>query len=167
MLYPRSIPGIIISLAFFWSYLFFVPPGNWLRNNLAGEGLALAVRGIPLAYMIMAPSLARIAEELDGAARVVGASWWTTSRRIVLPLLRPAIFGSLTILFVAILNDYEAAIFLAKPGTELMGVEMLRQYAQGTEGPVAAMAVIQLGITAVVLGIGALLIRLNRGASRV
>jgi iron(III) transport system permease protein len=166
MLYPRSIPGIIVSLAFFWSYLFFVPPGNWLRNNLAGEGVALAVRGIPLAYMIMAPSLARIAEELDGAARVVGASWWTTSRRIVLPLLRPAIFGSLTILFVAMLNDYEAAIFLAKPGTELMGVEMLRQYAQGTEGPVAAMAVIQLGITAIVLGIGALLIRLNRGASR-
>jgi iron(III) transport system permease protein len=166
MLYPRSIPGIIVSLAFFWSYLFFVPPGNWLRNNLAGEGLALVVRGIPLAYMIMWPSLARIAGELDGAARVVGASWWTTSRRIVLPLLRPAILGSLTILFVAILNDYEAAIFLAKPGTELMGVEMLRQYAQGTEGPVAAMAVIQLGITAIVLGIGALLIRLTRGAAR-
>lgn len=166
MLYPRSIPGIIISLAFFWSYLFYVPPGNWLRNNLIGEGVALAVRGIPLAYMIMWPSLARIAEELDGAARVVGASWWTTSRKIVLPLLRPAILGSLTILFVAMLNDYEAAIFLAKPGTELMGVEMLRQYAQGTEGPVAAMAVIQLGITAIVLGIGALLIRLNRGAPR-
>jgi hypothetical protein len=54
------------------------------------------------------------------------------------------------------LNDYEAAIFLAKPGTELMGVEMLRQYARGTEGPVAAMAVIQLAITAIVLGIGAL-----------
>jgi iron(III) transport system permease protein len=84
----------------------------------------------------------------------------------VLPLLRPAILGSLTILFVAMLNDYEAAIFLAKPGTELMGVEMVRQYAQGTEGPVAAMAVLQLGITAIVLGIGALLIRLNRGASR-
>jgi iron(III) transport system permease protein len=166
MLYPRSIPGIIVSLAFFWSYLFFVPPGNWLRNNLAGEGVALVVRGIPLAYMIMWPSLARIAGELDGAARVVGASWWTTSRRIVLPLLRPAILGSLTILFVAILNDYEAAIFLAKPGTELMGVEMLRQYAQGTEGPVAAMAVIQLGITVIVLGIGALLIRLTRGAAR-
>jgi iron(III) transport system permease protein len=166
MLYPRSIPGIIVSLAFFWSYLFFVPPGNWLRNNLAGEGVALVVRGIPLAYMIMSPSLARIAAELDGAARLVGASWWTTSRRIVLPLLRPAIFGSLTILSVAMLNDYEAAIFLAKPGTELMGVEMLRQYAQGTEGPVAAMAVIQLGITAIVLGIGALLIRLNRGAPR-
>jgi iron(III) transport system permease protein len=76
MLYPRSVPGIIISLAFFWSFLFFVPPGAWVRTNLVGECIALAVRGIPLAYMIMYASLARIATDLDDAARVVGAGWW-------------------------------------------------------------------------------------------
>jgi iron(III) transport system permease protein len=165
MLYPRSVPGIIISLAFFWSFLFFVPPGAWVRNNLVGEGLALAVRGIPLAYMIIQPSLARIATELDDAASIAGAGWWTTARRIVLPQLRPALLGSLLILFVAILNDYEAAVFLAKPGTELMGVEMLRTYAQGTEGPVAALAVVQLAITVVVLGLGGLLFAVTRRRS--
>jgi iron(III) transport system permease protein len=164
MLYPRSVPGIIISLAFFWSFLFFVPPGAWVRNNLVGEGLALAVRGIPLAYMVMYPSLARIAADLDDAARIAGASWWETSRRVVLPLLRPAILGSLAVLFVAIINDYEAAIFLSKPGTELMGVEMLRSYARGITGPVAALAVVQLAISAVVLGAGGLLFaRMTRG----
>jgi iron(III) transport system permease protein len=157
MLYPRSVPGIIISLAFFWSFLFFVPPGDWIRNNLIGETIALAVRGIPLAYMIMYPSLTRIATDLDDAARSVGASWWTTSRRVVLPLLRPAILGSLTILFIAILSDYEAAIFLAKPNTQLMSVEMVQLYARGTVGPVAALAVLQLAITAAVLTLGGLL----------
>jgi iron(III) transport system permease protein len=166
MLYPRSVPGIIISLAFFWSFLFFVPPGGWVRNNLVGEAVALAVRGIPLAYMVMYPSLARIATDLDDAARVAGASWWTTARRIVLPQLRPAMVGSVLILFVTILNDYEAAIFLSKPGTELMGVEMLRAYAQGTEAPVAALAVVQLAITIVVLGLGGLLFALTRRRSR-
>jgi iron(III) transport system permease protein len=166
MLYPRSLPGIIISLAFFWSFLFFVPPGGWVRNNLIGEGIALAVRGIPLAYMVMYPALARIATELDDAARIAGASWWTTARRIVLPQLRPAMLASLLILFVAIINDYEAAVFLAKPGTELMGVEMLRTYAQGTEGPVAAMAVVQLAITVVALGLGGLVFAVLRRGSR-
>jgi iron(III) transport system permease protein len=156
MLYPRSIPGVIISLAFFWSFLFFVPPGAWVRDNLWGEGIALAVRGIPLAYMVMQPSLARLAVDLDDAARIAGASWWTTSRRIVLPLLRPAILTALLVLFVTMMNDYEAAIFLAKPGTELMGVEMLRAYAQGTEGPVAALAVVQVVLTIIVLSIGGL-----------
>jgi iron(III) transport system permease protein len=167
MLYPRSVPGIIISLAFFWSFLFFVPPGAWVRNNLIGECIALAVRAIPLAYMIMYPSLARIATDLDDAARVAGAGWWATSRHIVLPLLRPAILGSLTILFVAILNDYEAAIFLAKPSTQLMSVDMLQLYARGTQGPPAALAVLQLAITALVLTIGGLsLTRMTRGGRR-
>jgi iron(III) transport system permease protein len=167
MLYPRSLPGIIISLAFFWSFLFFVPPGAWIRNNLVGEGIALAVRGIPLAYMIMAPSLTRIATELDDAGRSAGGGWWLVSRTILLPLLRPAIFGSMMIVFIAILNDYETAIFLAKPNTELMGVEMLQQYARGTVGPVAALAVLQLAITAGVLTIGGLLYRrMTRGGVR-
>jgi iron(III) transport system permease protein len=74
----------------------------------------------------------------------------------VLPLLRPALVGSLVILFVAILSDYEAAIFLAKPSTELMSVVMLQLYARGTEGPPAALAVLQLAMTAIVLGVGAL-----------
>jgi iron(III) transport system permease protein len=164
LLYPRSLPGVILSLAFFWSFLFFVPPGAWIRNNLIGEGIALAVRGIPLAYMVMYPSLSRIATDLDDAARVVGAGWWATSRRVVLPLLRPALLGSLMIVFIAILSDYEAAIFLAKPNTQLMSVEMLQQYVKGTGGPVAALAVLQLGITAAVLTVGGLFFkRITRG----
>jgi iron(III) transport system permease protein len=166
VLYPRSVPGVIISLAFFWSFLFFVPPGAWIRNNLVGEGIALAVRGIPLAYMIMNPSLARIATDLDDAARSAGATWWMTSRRLLLPLLRPAILGSMTVVFITILNDYEAAIFLAKPGTELMGVEMLQQYAKGTGGPVAALAVLQLAITIGVLTLGALLFKATTRGDR-
>jgi iron(III) transport system permease protein len=167
MLYPRSLPGIIVSLAFFWSFLFFVPPGAWVRSNLIGEIIALGVRGIPLAYMVMYPSLVRIATDLDDAARVAGAGWWTTSRKVVLPLLRPAMLGSLVILFVAIISDYEAAIFLAKPNTELMSVVMLQLYTRGTEGPPAALAVLQLAITATVLGVGAFLYaRSTRGGRR-
>jgi iron(III) transport system permease protein len=166
MLYPRSVPGIIFSLAFFWSFLFFVPPGAWIRNNLVGEGIALAVRGIPLAYMIMYPALARIATDLDDAARSAGATWWATSRRLLLPMLRPALLASMTIVFITILNDYEAAIFLAKPNTELMGVEMLQQYARGTTGPVAALAVLQLAITVGVLALGAVLFKVTTREDR-
>jgi hypothetical protein len=45
-----------------------------------------------------------------------------------------------------------------------MSVEMLQLYARGTEGPVAALAVLQLAITAGVLALGGLCFkRLTRG----
>jgi iron(III) transport system permease protein len=72
----------------------------------------------------------------------------------------------MTVVFITILNDYEAAIFLAKPGTELMGVEMLQQYAKGTGGPVAALAVLQLAITIGVLTLGALLFKATTRGDR-
>jgi len=109
----------------------------------------------------------RIATDLDDAARGAGASWWATSRRVTLPLLGPAIVASAAVVFITILNDYEAAIFLAKPNTALMGVEMLQQYAKGTGGPVAALAVLQLAITVGVLTIGGLMLKaIRRGARR-
>jgi hypothetical protein len=48
-----------------------------------------------------------------------------------------------------------------------MGVEMLQQYARGTGGPVAALAVIQLALTATVLTVGGITFtRWLKGPSR-
>jgi len=91
----------------------------------------------------------------------VGAGWWLTCRRIVLPLLRPAIFASFILMFVEILNDYDPALFLVKPGTEVIGTIMLSEFIQGTIGPVAALALVQVAATVVVLGVGAALLKIR------
>ena len=93
--------------------------------------LAFVVRNLPFAYVVMYPTLARIGEELDRAGRASGAGWWRTCRSIVLPLLRPAIFSAFVLMFVEILNDYDPALFLVKPGNEVMGTTMLSQFIQG------------------------------------
>jgi iron(III) transport system permease protein len=161
MLYPRAIPGLIIGIGLFWFYLETGGPGAWLRQSIWGIGLAFCIRNLPFAYVVMYPTLARIGEELDRAGRSVGASWWTTSRRIVLPLLRPAIFASFILMFVEILNDYDPALFLVKPGSEVMGTTMLSSFVQGMIGPVAALAMVQVAVTVVVLGIGARLFKIG------
>ncbi|MBA2460727.1 MAG: iron ABC transporter permease [Actinobacteria bacterium] len=155
MLYPRATPGIIIGIGFFWAYLLTGALGDYLRDSIWGIMLAFCVRNLPLAYIVMYPTLARIGEELDRAGRAAGAGWWRTSRTIVLPLLKPAIFASFILLFVEIINDYDPAVFLVKPGTEVMGATMLAQFIQGTVGPVSALAMVQVVITVVVLAIGA------------
>jgi iron(III) transport system permease protein len=161
MLYPRATPGLIIGIGFFWTYLLTWGIGSWLRSSIWGIMLAFVVRNLPFAYVVMYPTLARIGEELDRAGRAAGAGWWRTSRSIVLPLLRPAIFSAFILMFVEILCDYDPALFLVKPGNEVIGTTMLSQFIQGMVGPVAALAMVQVVVTLVVLAIGARLFKIG------
>jgi iron(III) transport system permease protein len=168
MLFPRAIPGIIIGIGFFWTFLLVNPPGSTLRNSIWGIMLALSVRSLTIAYFVISAAFATVSESLDHAARSGGASWWTTTTRITLPILRPALFASFILLFISILNDYDPALFLVTPGHEIMGVSMLDALRQGTTGPVAALAMVQVAITVVAIAAGGRLfaarIRGNRHA---
>src|SRR6185437_2972495 len=116
LIYPRAVPGVILGIGFFWTYLMFTP-GALVRNNLWGELIALCVRNLTLAYVVIYPSLARINAEFDRAARSSGAGWWTVARRILLPILRPALLAAFVLMFITLLGDYDPVVFLQKPGT--------------------------------------------------
>jgi iron(III) transport system permease protein len=151
MLFPRAIPGIIIGIGFFWTFLLVNPPGSALRNSIWGIMAALSVRSLTIAYFVMSAAFATVGESLDHAARSGGASWWTAMTRITLPILRPALFVSFVLLFISILNDYDPALFLVTPGHEIMGVSMLDALQKGSTGPVAALAMVQVAITVVAI----------------
>jgi iron(III) transport system permease protein len=163
LIYPRAVPGIILGVGFFWTYLMFTP-GALVRNNLWGEAIALCVRNLTLAYVVIYPSLARVSAEFDSAARASGAGWWTITRRVLLPILRPALLAAFLLMFITLLSDYDPVVFLQKPGTELLGVTMLQYWGRGVVGPVAALAVVQVVIVGVVLLLGARVLRRVRNA---
>jgi iron(III) transport system permease protein len=163
LIYPRAVPGVILGIGFFWTYLMFTP-GALVRNNLWGEAIALCVRNLTLAYVVIYPSLARINAEFDRAARSSGAGWWTIARRILLPILRPALLAAFVLMFITLLGDYDPVVFLQKPGTEVLGVTMLQTWQRGVIGPVAALAVVQVAIVAIVLLLGARVLRRLRRA---
>ncbi len=163
LIYPRAVPGIILGIGFFWAFLMFTP-GQFVRNNLWGELIALCVRNLTLAYVVIYPSLARINAEFDRAAHSAGAGWWTITRRILLPILRPALLAAFVLMFITLLADYDPVVFLQKPGTEVIGVTMLQYWGRGVVGPVAALAVVQVAIVAVMLLLGARFIRKARHA---
>jgi iron(III) transport system permease protein len=163
LIYPRAVPGVILGIGFFWTYLMFTP-GALVRNNLWGELIALCVRNLTLAYVVIYPSLARINAEFDRAARSSGAGWWTVARRILLPTLRPALLAAFVLMFITLLSDYDPVVFLQKPGTEVLGVTMLQTWQRGIVGPVAALAVVQVVIVAIMLLLGARVLRRLRRA---
>jgi iron(III) transport system permease protein len=151
LLFPRAIPGIIIGIGFFWTFLIVNPPGSALRTSIWGIMVALSIRAITLAYFVMSSAFGTVSESLDEAARSAGASWWTAMTRIIFPILRPALFVSFILLFISILNDYDPALFLVTPGHQIMGVTMIQAAQQGTNGPVAALAMVQVALSVIAI----------------
>ncbi|MFE3263610.1 ABC transporter permease [Streptomyces sp. NPDC059215] len=153
MLWPRMMPALVTGMAFFWSFALLDRSGA-LRTSLWGIGIAFAVRSLALGYSAFYPALAGIGADLDNAARTSGATWWKTMRTIVFRLVTPAMGASFVLLFVAMLNDAEPAVFLVTDKTPVLGLTMLQLAATSIGGTVAALGVIQMVITSLVLGAG-------------
>src|SRR5690606_21131641 len=84
----------------------------------------------------------KIDPQLDRSARAVGADWWLTQRKVVIPLLLPAMMSSYALLFVYFLKDYSTGVFLVAPGSEVLGTTMLQMFLSGQTGPASALAVV-------------------------
>jgi iron(III) transport system permease protein len=149
-LYPRAVPGLIVGVGFLWAFL-LIPGVGGLRNTLVALTIAFVMRFIPIGFGAIGPSILRISTELDRAARVSGATWTGAIRSVLLPLLRPALLSGYVLLAISSLKEYASAIFLFARGSEVIGTTMIELWRQGTSGPVAALATIQLAITFAIL----------------
>ncbi|WGF88056.1 ABC transporter permease [Marinivivus vitaminiproducens] len=145
---PRAIPGFIAGIGIFYAMGLF-PPLGWLRNTIWLLMIAYIMRYLPTGFGAISPALAQLGADLDRSARTVGADWWRTSRSIVLPLLSPALFSCFALLFIHFLKEYVTAVFLFAPGSEVIGTTMLQFWINGDNGPVSALASIQILITVV------------------
>lgn len=160
---PQAMPGLIIGIGFFWAFA-YAPfgAGNLIQGTLAAIIIAFGLRALPSAFGSISPSIMQIGEELDNAARVSGADWVRTFTRILGKLLTPAFAAAMILVFVTMLKEYSPAIFLGSARTNVIGTTMLELWVQGNTGSVAALATIQITITAVFVGLAGLLMRGRR-----
>ncbi|WP_375457944.1 ABC transporter permease [uncultured Enterovirga sp.] len=146
-LFPRAVPGVVAGIGFF--YAFALMPGfGGIRNTIWVLILAFTMHYIPVGLGAVAPMLMQMSPDLDRAARVQGADWWTATRRVVFPLMRPALVACLTILFITFFKEYTTAIFLFAPGSEVIGTTLLQAWTQGEVGLVSALAAVQILVIA-------------------
>ncbi|MDP3671744.1 MAG: iron ABC transporter permease [Telluria sp.] len=145
-LFPRAVPGMVVGIGFLWVVL-WMPGLSVLHGTLGILIIAFTMRNLPSAYVTLAPSLLQIGREIDQSARVCGASWWRTCQSIVLPIARPALVACYLLTFISFFKEYASAVFLYSPGTEIIGTTLLNMWAKGDVGPVAALSVIQLILT--------------------
>lgn len=155
---PQAMPGLIIGIGLFWA-IALLPFGfsSVLQGTLAAIIIGFGLRALPSAFGSISPAVMQIGDELDNAARVSGADWLMTFWRILRKLITPAFVAAMILVFVTMLKEYSPAIFLGSAQSNIIGTTMLELWVQGNTGSVAALATIQIVITAVFVGVAGLL----------
>ncbi|CUH41551.1 Sulfate transport system permease protein CysW [Ruegeria atlantica] len=104
-----AIPGTVIGVSYILA--FNVPP-----IEITGTGIILIVsfifRNMPVGVRAGIASMSQLDKSLDESSLTLGANSWQTFRRVILPLLKPAILAALVYSFVRAMTAISAVIFL-------------------------------------------------------
>jgi iron(III) transport system permease protein len=104
-----AIPGTVIGVAYVMAFNF--PP-----IELTATGLILVIvfvfRNMPVGVRGGIAAMSQLDKSLDEASITLGANSATTMRRVILPLMGPAILAALTYSFVRAITSVSAVIFL-------------------------------------------------------
>jgi iron(III) transport system permease protein len=127
-LIPFIIPGILSTIA----WILLLSPKIGLINlvvrgalrlesspfniySMGGMVWAEAIHLYPLVFLLMAASFRNMDTSLEEAALTAGSSTFTTLRRVTLPLMRPAMFGVMLVMFVRGIEAFEVPALIGVP----------------------------------------------------
>jgi thiamine transport system permease protein len=160
-LVPFVLPTLVVGTAF----LALLGPSGVLGIDLKGSIWAILIAHVFFNYAIVVRGVGTFWEQIDprieDAARVLGASRWTTFRTITLPLLRPAIVSAAALVFLFSFTSFGVILVLGDLSHTTLEVEIWRQATAFLRLDVAAaLAVLQL------IGVGAILVLYTRYQER-
>ncbi len=164
MLVPLSTPEIVMGTMLFLAFdnLFtFVPLGRGAM--LLGH----VTFSISYVVVIVRGRLLTIGRDLEEAAQDLGATPMQALRTVLLPLLGPAIFASLMIVFATSIDDFVISAFLsADASSETVPIKIYSNVRGSPTPALNAMATAMLIGTAVALVLAVLALRIFRRGER-
>ena len=146
---PVAIPGLVVGVAYLWAWI-GIPGG--LYGTIWILALAFIARFMPDTVKALSTSFLQIHRELEEAAWVCGRGMFATIRTIVLPLARPGVIASMTLLFVLAIRELGSSLFLYTSNTMVMSVLLLDYYEGGNLGKTAAFSLVQTVLLGVLIG---------------
>ena len=158
-----ALPGTIVGIAYLIA--FNDPP-----IMLAGGALIIVAcyvfRYGPTGIRATVALLQQIDPSLEEASQGLGASSTTTFRRVTLPLIIPAFFAGLGVVFIRSMTAISATIFLVSIGWTLITVRILENMTELALGPAAAFSVFVVVVVFIVIALIGRVLRLFRAAQR-
>ena len=132
-------PGICLGVAILEVWIRVPLP---IYGSLWIIAIAYVVRFMPYGMRYVYSGVLQLHHELEEAAGVAGASAMTILRRIVAPLLSPAIVAGWLFIFLVANKELAIAVLLASPGAQVIAVSIFDQWVNGQGGELAAFGLI-------------------------
>ncbi len=105
---PLIVPYIVLAVALLILFAAF-----GIERSLWTVGLAHTVIALPYTLLIISSRLAGFDASIEEAAMDLGASYFTTLRRIVIPMILPAAVSAWLTAFTVSFDEFALALFLA------------------------------------------------------
>ena len=145
-----AIPGTVLGVSYILA--FNVPP-----FELTGTGLIIVMcfvfRNLPVGVRAGSAAFRQIDRSLDEASTMLRASTATTLRRIVLPLLKPALVAALVYSFVRSMTTVSAVIFLVTAENELATTYIIGRVGNGDYGVALAYCTVLIALMALAVAL--------------
>lgn len=143
-----ALPGTVVGIGYI---LAFNQPPLQLTGTAAIIVLLFVFRSLPIAMEAGTSAIGQIDPAIEEASASLGANPALTLRRVVLPLVAPAVFTGLAHAFVRSLTAISAVIFVVSGQWSLLTVAILGYVENGDLARAAALCMLLVAIVAAVL----------------
>jgi iron(III) transport system permease protein len=150
-----AVPGTVIGIGYI---LAFNEPPLLLTGGAAILVISFIFRNMPVGIRSGVAALAQIDRALEEASVTLRASFATTLRRIVLPLIKPAIISALVFSFVRAVTAISAVVFLVSARWQLSTKVILDQAENGRYGLATSYSTVLIVIMAAAVALMHLLV---------
>jgi sulfate transport system permease protein len=154
---PTAVAGIALTALYAgngWIGSRLAPYGIKVAYTPTGIAVALAFVGLPFCVRTLQPVLQSLGAEYEEAAASLGATRWTTVRRVLLPPLLPAMITGFALAFARGVGEYGSVIFIAgniPKVSEIAPLLIVIKLEQYDYAGAAAVATLMLAISFVLL----------------
>lgn len=132
---PLVLPGVVLGIAVLVL---------WIRSPIPVYGtiwilvIAYVTTYLPYGLRYAHPGILRIHPELEESAQLSGAGWLGTFRRVVVPLVLPALFAGWIFVFLISIRELSVAALLYTPRSPVIATTMLDLWRNGSVNQVTA-----------------------------
>lgn len=146
---PATVVGMNLILAFNSPNPFSF--GQILVGTFWILPLAYFIRFLPLVVRSTNAVLEQLDDSIEEAAQNLGAKWFYTFRKVVIPIILPGVLSGTLLAFVQAVGEFPTSVLLYTIGNRPISIEIMNQLRMFNIGQAAAYGMIQVALIAVVM----------------